>query len=280
MENNLRIEHYTREQTIQIETIALSVATVLGSYLNDMVIVGGLVPTLLIPHHELPEGADPHVGTMDLDLGLDITIFDKKRYAEISESLRSNGFEPDTNDNGNPSRQRWRHSTLPQITIDFLIQPTSEADTPGGIKNLEPDFAAFIIPGLELAFNDPIEIKLSGKNVWGEDLTRTIKICNPGVFIVLKALTNQHRRKPKDAYDLYYLIRNFGTGVEDVAFFLKPLRATEIGADAIEFLREEFAEVDGTGPKRVAQFLGAGDDPELKADVVGYVAELLRLIEY
>ena len=45
-------------------------ATRLGDLLDEIVVVGGLVPYLLIDQEELPAGLDPHVGTMDLDMGL------------------------------------------------------------------------------------------------------------------------------------------------------------------------------------------------------------------
>ena len=63
---------YTPEQTELIRSATLTAATILGDYMDDLAVVGGLVPSLLIPQAELPAGADPHVGTMDLDLGLDL----------------------------------------------------------------------------------------------------------------------------------------------------------------------------------------------------------------
>lgn len=273
------IENYTPEQTRQIKELALSVATILGSYIDDMVIIGGLVPTLLVEPESLSEETDLHVGTSDLDLGLDITIFDEDRYAEIAEHLRNNDFVPDTNEKGNPTRQRWVFSKPPYGKIDFLIQQTNEKEKPSSIKKLDFDFGAIVIPGIELAFKDSIPVKITGKNYWGEMVTRTINVCNPGVFVVLKTLAVKIRREPKDAYDLYYMIRNYGKGVEDVTRYLKPLAEHPVGAEAVEHLREEFATEESSGPRRVAAFLNAGDDAELMADVVGYVAELLRGID-
>ena len=61
---------------------------------DDLVVVGGLVPTLLIPHQNLPPGALSHVGTMDLDLGLGLGILDEERYVELADQLAQAGFEP------------------------------------------------------------------------------------------------------------------------------------------------------------------------------------------
>ena len=42
--------------------------------LDDLVVVGGLVPSLLIPDESLPAGEDVHIGTMELDLGLSLVF--------------------------------------------------------------------------------------------------------------------------------------------------------------------------------------------------------------
>lgn len=52
-------------------------ATKLGDLMDELVVVGGLVPSLLIPPDELPEGADAHVGTLDLDVGRTLTLLDE-----------------------------------------------------------------------------------------------------------------------------------------------------------------------------------------------------------
>jgi hypothetical protein len=277
--DNPSIEEYTAEQTEQIKALTLTVATTLGLYIDDLVIVGGLVPTLLLPPSSREDKAEIHAGTQDLDIGLDITIFDKKRYAGISKAMRSADFERDENESGNPTRQRWRHKKVPYATIDFLIQQTDESEEGGAIKGLQSDFGAFVIPGLELAFRNPIKLELSGKNLKGAKVTRTVNVCNPGVFVLLKARANYKREKAKDAYDIFYMLRNHKDGIEGVARYVKPLADETIGAESLAFLRSEFADEECTGPMRVVEFHNDGDDPELMADVIGDVAELLRLIE-
>jgi hypothetical protein len=43
----------------------LYLATKLGDLLDDVVVIGGLLPSLLIAHDELPVGGEAHVGTME-----------------------------------------------------------------------------------------------------------------------------------------------------------------------------------------------------------------------
>src|SRR5690606_29563049 len=100
---------------------------------------------LIVPQSKLPSGRSPHIGTIDVDLGLAIAIFDQQRYRELCERLRKAGFEPDANDAGKPTNQRWRiKSEHQEVTVDFLIPPSLSSDKGGSLRNLEEGFAAII----------------------------------------------------------------------------------------------------------------------------------------
>jgi hypothetical protein len=109
----------------------------------------------------------------------------------------------------------------------------------------------------------------------GEDVARDIWVCGPGSYVVLKALAFESRGENKDAYDLFYVLRNFGSGVEDVAARLHPLLADIDGSRAMGILRRDFQDHHGIGPRRVAEFLTGGRDDDIQADVVGFVRQLL-----
>jgi hypothetical protein len=93
---------------------------------------------------------------------------------------------------------------------------------------------------------------------------------------VLKALAFLGRGENKDAYDLYYLIRNFGAGIGEAAACLQPLLADDEAKKAVQILRDDFLDHDGLGSRRVAEFLQGGLDDEPQADVVAFVRELLN----
>ena len=84
-----RAADYSKVQIQLVKETCLYIATVLGDYMEQVVIVGGLVPSILIDQKNLPDGADSHVGTMDLDMGLTLAIFDEKRYQAITDRLRT-----------------------------------------------------------------------------------------------------------------------------------------------------------------------------------------------
>lgn len=103
--------------------MCLSIAQILGDTIqDDAVIVGGLVPALL--YQDVPPAWEygGYAGMYDMDLALDLVILEEERYENVAHCLKSHGFTPDINDNGNITRQRWRSAA--NVTIDFLMPPS------------------------------------------------------------------------------------------------------------------------------------------------------------
>ena len=271
-----RASEYSSEQAELVRATCLYVATKLGDLMDELVVVGGLVPSLLIDPTGLPEGTQAHVGTMDLDVGLTLALLEEGRDRTLTERLRNAGFTQDETDEGLPTRQRRRISgRTGTVTVDFLISPSRETDQDGTRRDNERGFAAIMSPGLRLAFEDRRRVRIDGKTIFGENASREVWVCGPGAFVVLKALAFRGRGENKDAYDLYYLVRNYGGGVEDVVASLLPLLEDAEARQAIEVLRNDFLAHDGTGPRRVATFLVGRSDDEIQADVIGFIKRLL-----
>jgi len=159
----------------------------------------------------------------------------------------------------------------------FLIEPENNKAKPGSLFSLTKDWAAIVAPGLHLALRDNRLIKLAGFTITGEKASRDIRVCGAGAYIVLKALAFRIRGENKDAYDLFYLLRNYGNGVHDVAALLTPLLSDEITKKALEHLSEDFLDPECIGPLRVAEFLYGRPNPETQADAMGFVRQLLGM---
>ena len=258
----------------RVRQTCIHMATKLGDLLDEIVVVGGLVPHLLVDQENLPSGLEPHAGTMDLDMGLALAILNGERYRELGAGLRDAGFQPDVNDQGNQRFQSWTTGGANPVAVDFLIPPTDETGKGGKLLNLESDLAAIVTPGLDLAFEDRCRKELSGPTPSGARATRNIPICGPGAFTVLKALAFGNRAENKDAYDLFYVWR--GVGVPKVAECLAGLPPNPYIDDALSVIETDFCHHDGPGPIGTAQFIARGRDDEVQADVVGLAQELLR----
>ena len=63
-----RAWEYRSEHVELVRSTCLYAATKLGDLMNEIVVIGGLAPSLLIDQTVLAEGVPAHVGTMDLDV--------------------------------------------------------------------------------------------------------------------------------------------------------------------------------------------------------------------
>lgn len=265
---------YDNEQMERVRQSCLYLATRVGDLLDEIVVVGGLVPHLLVDQKNLPMELGPHSGTADLDLGFALAILEKERYRELSARLRNAGFSPDINRDGRPRLQSWTTDADQPVIVDFLIPASDSSDQAGTLRHIEADLAAIITPGLELAFEDRVLRPLYGRLPSGAMASRNVPVCGPGAFTVLKALAFGNRTENKDAYDLFYVWK--GIGVDDVAERLAPLQPNKHVVDALEVIQRDFTEHSGPGPVGVANFLTDGRDDEHQADVVGLAQLLLR----
>ncbi|HEX5990552.1 MAG TPA: hypothetical protein VFY75_10115 [Solirubrobacterales bacterium] len=270
---------YSSEESELVKATCLTVAAILGDLMEDICIVGGLVPSMICPVEIDPAAAeDAHCGTRDLDVGLSLGLLDDERYKEMAERLRNRGFEPDENDEGRATRQRWRWQK--KITIDFLIPPAS-GQSPGKLQSLESDLAAQIVEPLHLAFEELVPIDVEGKNLFGDQLTRTVNFSGPASFVAMKAFAYRLRGEPKDTYDLVFVLTHWEPGLEDICHRLEARAAewSEIVSTALEYLRGDFETVDSNGPRDYSRFIDSTIDDRRLADAHGAVTDFLAAWE-
>lgn len=283
-EKPLTVAGYRPEDVDLVRRTALYFATRFGDLLQDLPIVGGYVPSLLVP--EPLESVATHVGTRDLDLGVQLALLDEQGYLTLTERLGRAGFRPVLNPRGNPVHQSWRVDTSTRFSavVEFLIPPRTEDERskPGRTAHLDTQLAAIIVPGLELVANDRLQIRLDGCDLFGAAVSRDVWVCGPGAYTVLKALAGHLRGEPKDFYDLWYVVWNYRDWQDspvavDTAAHLVPMLDAKPAQDALAYLAEDFASLDAVGPKGVASFLNRAGDEAFQADVAGVVQELLRV---
>lgn len=255
--------------------MCLYVATILGDLIDEVVVIGGLVPYLII---DQVGASEPHVGTRDLDLGLSLALLDDARYREVSDRLRDRGFEPGKKETGQVTRQTW---VLPDsaVTIDFLIPRSDKGPPPGKLQNLEGDFAAIVTAALPLAFRDVVQVSIDDRTPRDELAKRTVQVSGPAAFVVLKAHAMRLRGENKDAYDLFYVLKNYGDGTtEEVTRRFETIAESMEAKEGLVLLAEDFASPNHVGPMRAAEFITGRQDAEVQADAFGYVQEFLSRV--
>ncbi|PAP78889.1 hypothetical protein B1759_15725 [Rubrivirga sp. SAORIC476] len=262
---------YTPEQLERTRQTLLQVLVALGDFHDDVVLVGGLVPSLLVDQAEAAARDDAHVGSVDVDLGIRLAVVDEDRYDELAERLRDRGFEPDTNEKGNPTKQRWRYARVEEsVVVDFLIDETeTDGQDWGRTLHLTEDLAALRALGLRLAFDDAEARVVSGTTLDGDAAERPVRVCGPAAFVVLKAIAFRNRGSEKDAYDLVYVVRNWPGGPDAVAARWVALGDHPALAAALAVLQADFLSEQGLGPRGASRFRAGAVDDAYVADAVG-----------
>jgi hypothetical protein len=273
--NRTRLD-YAQGSTELVRAGLLFIAVKLGDLLDEIVVVGGVVPSLLVDQRVARQ---QHVGTTDLDLALSLSVLSDEKYRDISGRLREAGFAPAKKADGKIIRQTWEMTgKLGRITVDFLIPRSDRADPKRLLQDLEKDFGAIRTRGLELAFLDQRKVDLEGQTIDGDRATRTVQVAGLAAMLVLKAFAFEHRGAEKDAYDAFYLVDEHG--IDAVASVLDPyLRQAEFEEDvrsALAIFKRDFLDPEGLGAGSVARFMNAESDEDLRADVAGAFGAVLR----
>lgn len=128
------------------------------------------------------------------------------------------------------------------------------------IKNDPPLIDGFAVQrasgaGLALRFNEVVA--LSGNMPGGGTNQVEIAVCSIPALLAMKGHAIANRFKQKDAYDIYYCVRNFPGGVEALATACRPLLAFKDGQAGYDFIAGKFDSLEGFGPTCVRKFVEA-----------------------
>ncbi len=98
----------------------------IGFAAQHAILIGGMVPGLLVLDPQ--RGAEPHLGTTDLDFCLSIALVegDTAEYERIETALKGADYEPEG------STYCWRKKTRRRPKVEFFC-PADEARRPGDL---------------------------------------------------------------------------------------------------------------------------------------------------
>ena len=248
---------YTAEAVEAARSVMLELTRLLGEYQEGIVIVGGWVPELL-----LSGAGHRHTGSLDVDLALDQHTLGEVGYKTILQLLLSHDYHP-----GKQPFIFFRTvqvgSTTYEVEVDFLAGEyagTARSHRTQNVQDMQPRKAR----GCDMAFTDPTEITMSGTLPEGGKDSVRIRVASIAPFLVMKAMALASRLMEKDAWDIYYCIRNYPGGIERLAKEFRPLLKNKLAQEALANIAEKFASPEHVGPKHVADFEEI-TDPEARA---------------
>jgi len=250
---------YDDRSTEAVKSVLLEIGQILGSYKGKFVVVGCLIPWLLQNDEEMP-----HVGSLDIDLGLDPSALADGEYASLIKLLKGQGYRQ--RNDLNPELKPFQLvRELPQedgsapieVVVDFLMQRNVKV-----AKNDPPlleDFRVQGVNGTDLAIRLAENFRLSGSMPGGGTNTVTISVCSIPAFLVMKGFAIQNRHKQKDAYDIYYVVRNYRDGISALAEACRPVLNEPEGRGGYGYIDGKFGAFDDYGPTSVRKFVEETD---------------------
>jgi hypothetical protein len=263
-------EDYTERQIEAARRVLIDVGQVLASFTDCLVVVGGWVPDLLIP-----EAEESHVGSIDVDLALDAAKLDKGRYAEMLKLLiDTKRYRQGEKDFQLVTDVDLKDGEQPiQVEVEFLAP--KDVKLKKNKPKLLPGFRVLQTEACGVAFNSPIEQKVTGENIRGAKNTVRWRIASLADFLVMKAHALAGRDKPKDSYDFCYCLEHFPEGRKKLAAGWRERRKEKHVAKAIEILYEKFESVEAFGPQHLVEFHNSSN-PEEQAMQARQAYELVR----
>lgn len=271
---------YDDRTTIAVKTVLLEIGQILGSFRGKIAVVGGAVPWLLLANADMP-----HVGTLDLDLGLDSEALGDGEYATLVESLMGHGYE---------QREELRRFQLVRqvpaadggapidVVVDFLMP--RDADIAKNRPPLIDNFAVQRADGADLATHFYEMVAVTGSMPAGGTNRVEIAVCSIPALLAMKGYAIEGRHKQKDAYDIYYCIRNYPGGIEGLAEACRPVLERKSGEAGYRLIAGKFEAPEGYGPTSVRLFveetavLGDRTPEQWQQDAFGQVDAWLRAL--
>lgn len=253
-------------------SVLLELTHLLGAYHDDVVLVGGWVPELLFSSKE-----SPHVGSMDVDLALDHRRIEAAGYETILKLLKARGYEE-----GPQPFIFYRKLIVEgqEITVQVdLLAGEYDGETKKHRHQKVQDIHARKARGCDLAFEHPVEIKLEGELPEGEKDAVIVRVASIAPFIVMKGMALAERMKEKDAWDIYYCLKNYPGGLDALVEAVKPFMSHGLVKEGLEKIAEKFSSEKHVGPKFVADFEEISDTEEralIQRDAFERVAYLLK----
>lgn len=244
---------YTSEAVEAARSALIELTHILGEYRDDMVLVGGWIPELL-----LPPGEDRHVGSIDVDLALNHKKLTETGYRMIGEMLSRHGYEQDARQ---PFIFRKRvHGQV--VQVDFLAGEYGGTG-PGHRTQQALDMHPRKARGCDLAFEiPPQEVPIKGKLPDGILDEVSVRVASVVPFLVMKGMALVDRRKPKDAYDIYFVLRHFPGGIDALIAAFEPHLDLALVQEGLKKIAAKFATVDHIGPRDAAAAYATADDQE------------------
>jgi predicted nucleotidyltransferase len=245
---------YTAEKVDAARSVLIELVHLLGEYRDDIVLIGGWVPEILITDKK-----NPHVGSMDIDLALNHRTLTEEGYNTIEQLLLNRGYSK-----GSQPFIYYRliktGDTEIKVQVDLLAgeyEGTGKSHRHQKIQGIQ----ARKVRGCDLAFEMTQNVTVEGELPEGGKDSVSVRVASIVPFFIMKGIALDDRLKEKDARDVYYCLKYYPGGLDALVEEFTPHVQHGLVREGLEKIAKHFASEKHDGPKFVADFEGE-TDPE------------------
>jgi Nucleotidyl transferase AbiEii toxin, Type IV TA system len=248
-------QDYDSRSARAARSVLVELTQILGSFHGKFAVIGGMVPWLLLDNPEMP-----HVGTLDVDLSLDAEALGDGEYATLIQALLQRGYE---------QRSSYREFQLVRrvpgddgaaaidVVVDFLMPIHAVVR-----KNRPPIVANFRVQradGADLAVLYQQRVSVVERMPGGGVNQVEVAVATIPALLAMKGSALAGRYKEKDAYDVYYCVRNYPGGARALAEMCRPLLQHPSAVAGYRVVARKFESIESVGPKWVRDFVVNSD---------------------
>lgn len=252
-------DDYRSEELDACRSVLIELIHLLGDFKNEIAIVGGWVPQLL-----LPTAGEPHVGTLDVDIAFDFENISDDTYKSLLKLLTERGYQQSEQQPFIFHRVVQGSARPITVEIDFLSGEyggTGKRHRTQEVQNVRARKAR----GCDLVFEQTVTVKIEGTLPAGGKDEVSCQIAGVVPFIIMKSMALADRIKEKDAYDIDYVLRYYPGGIQEVVKAFEAFISHGLVQEGLKKLRSKFQTPDHVGPKWVVDFLGITDNEQRAA---------------
>ena len=130
--------------------------------------------------------------------------------------------------------------------------------------------------GIDLVFNNPVNVAVTAILQDGIKHTENVLVVNGATYIIVKTITFESRKEPKDAYDIYYCLKNYPGGLAALIEEYQKIKNNGLVKEGIVILNKLFTDPLAIGPQRAARFMA--DNPTERTVIATECAKLITTV--
>lgn len=240
---------YNKRQTEAARRVLIDLGQVLAAFEDCLVVVGGWVPDLLMANVD-----EVHIGSIDVDLALDVEKLADGRYADLLKCLLLTRRYKQADEVFRLQTEVDLGDGEPPVRVDVDFLKSGEAKIKKNKPKLTDNFRPLDAIGCSIAFEHPEIVVMAGTMIKGGKNQVQFRVASIPNFLVMKCYALAKRDKPKDAYDICFCLQNYPDGMEKLAAVWQAKKEEKHVAAAIKILKEKFPEPVAFGPAQVVEF--------------------------